>query len=41
MIVLNVEDGMVPPHGWDDRVLASGDILIDASNVERILGGAK
>ena len=41
MIVINVEDGMVPPHSWDDKVLASGEIVIDASNIERILGGAK
>jgi sulfur carrier protein ThiS len=41
MIVINVEDGMVPPHSWDDKVVASGDIVIDASNIERILGGAK
>jgi hypothetical protein len=41
MIVINVEDGMVPPHSWDDRVLASGEILIDSGNIERLLGGGK
>ena len=33
-----IEDGMVPPHGWDDRVLASRQTIIDGANIQRILG---
>jgi len=37
-IVINVDDGMVPPHNWDERAIASGATLIDASNLQQILG---
>ena len=37
-IVINIEDGMVPPHDWDERVIASGATLIDSSNIQQILG---
>jgi hypothetical protein len=41
VIQVNAEDGMVAPHGWDDRILASGCTLIDAENIEQILGAKK
>ncbi|MBV5333037.1 hypothetical protein JZU54_05700, partial [bacterium] len=40
-ICVVAEDGMVPPHNWDERVLASGCTLIDAENIEKILGTKK
>lgn len=41
MIVVNVDDGTIPSHGWDVSVLGSGETLIDSDNIERVLGGAK
>jgi regulator of extracellular matrix RemA (YlzA/DUF370 family) len=40
-IEILAEDGMIPPHNWDDRILASGCKLIDAENIEQILGVKK
>ena len=40
-IVVNVEDGMVPPHYWDKRVLESGLVMIDKTNIESVLGAKK
>jgi hypothetical protein len=40
-ICVVAEDGMVPPHNWDERILASGCTLIDAENIEQILGTKK
>ena len=37
-IIVNVADGMVPPHDWDVRVLNSGATVVDAKNIEAILG---
>jgi hypothetical protein len=41
VIRVNVEDGMVPPNNWDERVLTCGETVIDAENIERILGAKK
>jgi hypothetical protein len=40
-IVVHVEDGMVPPHYWDKRVLESGLVMIDKTNIEGLLGAKK
>ncbi len=41
VIRVNVEDGMVPPNNWDERVLTCGETVIDVENIERILGAKK
>jgi hypothetical protein len=41
VIQVTAEDGMVAPHGWDERILASGCTLIDSENIEEILGVKK
>jgi hypothetical protein len=41
VIQVNAEDGMVPPHKWDERVLASGRMLIEADIIELILNPKK
>jgi hypothetical protein len=41
VIRVNVEDGMVPPNNWDERLIAAGEIIIDNENIERILGAKK
>jgi hypothetical protein len=40
-IEIYVEDGMVPPNNWDERVLTCGETVIDEGNIERILGAKK
>ena len=40
-ICVVAEDGMVPPHNWDERVLASGCTLIDETDLMLILGAQK
>jgi hypothetical protein len=40
-IEILAEDGMIPPHNWDERIVASGCKLIDSENIEQILGVKK
>lgn len=37
-IIVNAEDGMVPPHGWDERILRSGELVLGKPELEKILG---
>lgn len=41
MICVEMQDGMVPPHNWDQKVMASGATLIDAEEIKRLLGSEK